>query len=76
MLISQLNSLTTKERRNGGTYRLGGKSNDRIIYLHPAVRELYYLCLLLNEIKSARSYEDLRTIIEVVYATYRETCCL
>ncbi|XP_039138709.1 uncharacterized protein LOC120276027 [Dioscorea cayenensis subsp. rotundata] len=55
-------------------YRMNGRSIGRIIYIHPAAGELYYLRLLLNEIKGARSYEDLRTINNVVYATYREAC--
>ncbi|KAH7665981.1 DNA helicase protein [Dioscorea alata] len=36
--------------------------------------ELYYLRLLLNEIKGATSYEDLRTINGITYTTYKETC--
>ncbi|KAH7665744.1 DNA helicase protein [Dioscorea alata] len=30
-------------------YRMNGRSIGRIIYIHPSARELYYLCLLLNE---------------------------
>ncbi|KAH7666177.1 DNA helicase protein [Dioscorea alata] len=55
-------------------YRMNDRSIGRIIYIHPSAGELYYLCLLLNEIKGARSYEDLRTINNVVYTTYREAC--
>ncbi|KAH7665557.1 DNA helicase protein [Dioscorea alata] len=55
-------------------YTMNGRSIGRIIYIHPSARELYYLRLLLNEIKGARSYEDLRTINNVVYTTYREAC--
>ncbi|KAH7653509.1 DNA helicase protein [Dioscorea alata] len=55
-------------------YRMNGRSIGRIIYIHPSAGELYYLRLLLNEIKGARSYVDLRTINNVVYTTYREAC--
>ncbi|KAH7657562.1 DNA helicase protein [Dioscorea alata] len=61
-----------KEKR--WKYRMNGRSIGRIIYIHPSAGELYYLRLLLNEIKGARSYVDLRTINNVVYTTYREAC--
>ena len=35
---------------------------------------MYYLRLLVNEIKGARNYEEIRTINEVVYPTYKEAC--
>lgn len=50
------------------------KSIGRIIYVHLVAEELYYSCLLVNEIKGSRSYEDLHTINGVVYATYWEVC--
>ena len=53
---------------------MGGKSICRIIYVHQCAGELYYLRLLVNEIKGARNYDELRTINEVVYPTYKEAC--
>ena len=53
---------------------MGGKSIGRIIYVHPYAGELYYLRLLVNEIKGIRNYEDLRTINGVVYTTYKNAC--
>ncbi|KAH7663239.1 DNA helicase protein [Dioscorea alata] len=55
-------------------YRKNGRSIGRIIYVHPSAGELYYLRLLLNEIKGAKTYEDLRTINGIIYTTYKETC--
>ena len=53
---------------------MGSKSIGRIIYIHPCAGELYYLSLVVNEIKGARNYKDLRTINEVVYTAYKEAC--
>ena len=53
---------------------MGGKSICRIIYVHQCAGELYYLRLLVNEIKCVRNYEDLQTINGVVYTTYKEAC--
>ncbi|KAH7670496.1 DNA helicase protein [Dioscorea alata] len=55
-------------------YRKNDRSIGRIIYVHPSAGELYYLHLLLNEIKGATSYEDLRAINGITYTTYKETC--
>ena len=55
-------------------YRMGDKSIGRIIYVLLCAGELYYLCLLVNEIKGVRNCKDLRTINGVVYTTYKEVC--
>ncbi|KAH7661261.1 DNA helicase protein [Dioscorea alata] len=65
---------TWHQKQKKWEYRMGGKSISRIIYVHPCVGGLYYLCLLLNESKGARNYEDLRTINGVGYTTYKEAC--
>ena len=61
----------------GKREKMGAKSCysiGRIIYVHPTSRELYYMCLMLNEIRGATSYEDLRMINGVVYDTYESVC--
>ncbi|KAL4626567.1 hypothetical protein ACB092_05G106000 [Castanea dentata] len=46
----------------------------RIYYAHPASGERFYLRMLLNVIKGPRSFEEIRTINNVVYPTFRSTC--
>ncbi|KAK4566259.1 hypothetical protein RGQ29_002484 [Quercus rubra] len=45
-----------------------------IYYAHPASGERFYLQILLNVIKGARSFEEMRTINNVVYPTFKSTC--
>ncbi|KAK4594131.1 hypothetical protein RGQ29_017994 [Quercus rubra] len=54
--------------------RKSGKCIGRIYYAHPASGERFYLRMLLNVIKGARSFEEMRTINNVVYPTFRSTC--
>ncbi|CAH9119974.1 unnamed protein product, partial [Cuscuta epithymum] len=46
----------------------------RIYYVPPGSGESYYLRCLLNHIRGATSFEDLRTVQSVIYNTYREAC--
>jgi hypothetical protein len=39
---------------------------------HPAEGERYYLRLLLNHVRGATSFEDLRTVEGVIFSTFRE----
>ena len=55
--------------------RKSGKCIGRIYYALPASGERFYLRMLLNVIKGARSFEEMRTINNVVYPTFRSTCC-
>nr|XP_023912503.1 uncharacterized protein LOC112024097 [Quercus suber] len=54
--------------------RKSGRCIGRIYYAHPASGERFYLRMLLNVIKGARSFEEMRTINNVVYPTFRSTC--
>lgn len=65
-----LPKFTWHQKEKEWRYRMSTKSIGRIIYVHLPAEELYYSCLLVNEIKGSRSYEDLHTINGVVYATY------
>jgi len=46
----------------------------RIVYANPSEGERYFLRLLLNHVRGATSYEDLRTMAGVTYSTFREAC--
>ncbi|KAK9682574.1 hypothetical protein RND81_10G082900 [Saponaria officinalis] len=56
-----------KKRRNG-------MAIGRVYFAPPNSGELYYLRLLLNIVKGATSYADIRTINGVVYSTYKAAC--
>ncbi|GKA77541.1 hypothetical protein Tco_0784002 [Tanacetum coccineum] len=51
-----------------------GKCIDRIYYVTPAMGEKFYLRMLLNIMRGARSHEEIRTVNRVVYPTYMATC--
>lgn len=46
----------------------------RIIYANPAEGERYFLRVLLNHVRGATSYENLRTVAGITYSTFREAC--
>ena len=46
----------------------------RIVYANPAEGERYFLRVLLNHVRGATSFEDLRTMAGVTYSTFREAC--
>lgn len=46
----------------------------RVYTVHPNKSECYFLRMLLHEIPGPKSFEDLRTIDGINFATYRETC--
>jgi hypothetical protein len=46
----------------------------RIVYANPGEGERYFLRVLLNHVRGATSYEDLRTVAGVTYSTFREAC--
>jgi len=46
----------------------------RIVYAHPAKGERYFLRVLLNHVRGATSFENLRTVAGIMYPTFRETC--
>jgi hypothetical protein len=43
-------------------------------YIHPAAVELYFLRMLLNHVKGASSFEDLRKVSGVVYPSFQLAC--
>lgn len=46
----------------------------RIVYAHPAEGERYFLRVLLNHVRGAYSFEDLRTLGDITCSTFREAC--
>ncbi|KAL6896782.1 hypothetical protein ACP4OV_007354 [Aristida adscensionis] len=51
-----------------------GRQIGRIVYAHPAEGERYFLRVLLNHVRGATSYDDLRTVDGITYSTFREGC--
>lgn len=56
------------------TERKRGSTIGRIVNIHPSAGEKYYMRILLNHVKGAKSYEDIRTVGTVTYQTYKEAC--
>ncbi|KAJ6935238.1 DNA helicase [Populus alba x Populus x berolinensis] len=46
----------------------------RIVYVHPAAGELYFLRMLLNHVKGAKNFEDLRQISGTIFPTFQLAC--
>ena len=46
----------------------------QIVYANPTEGERCFLRVLLNHVRGATSYEDLRTVAGVTYSTFREAC--
>ncbi|PIA25525.1 hypothetical protein AQUCO_11200032v1 [Aquilegia coerulea] len=54
--------------------RKKGRVIGRIFYAHPTSGERYYLRILLNHVKGAKDYKDLRTHNYITYDTFKEAC--
>jgi hypothetical protein len=46
----------------------------QIVYANPGEEERYFLKVLLNHVRGATLYEDLRIVASVMYSTFREAC--
>jgi hypothetical protein len=46
----------------------------RVVYANSGEGEKYFLRVLLNHVRGATSYEDLRTVAGVTHSTFREAC--
>uniref|UniRef100_A0A0R0EHY4 ATP-dependent DNA helicase n=1 Tax=Glycine max TaxID=3847 RepID=A0A0R0EHY4_SOYBN len=53
---------------------LEGNTIGRLIWVPPTTGELFYLRMMLTACKGATSFEDIITIENIIYPTYRETC--
>lgn len=56
-------------KRKGDTFAFG-----RIYHVPIQTGELYFLRVMLNHIRGAKFWEDLRTVNEVTYSTHKEAC--
>ncbi|XP_035837612.1 uncharacterized protein LOC110893035 [Helianthus annuus] len=54
--------------------RLERTAIGRIVYCNPAVGPKYYLRMLLGIVRGPRSFEEIKTVDGVVYATFKEAC--
>ncbi|KAI5424396.1 hypothetical protein KIW84_030546 [Lathyrus oleraceus] len=54
--------------------RQKGYTNGRLIWVPPTTDELYYLRLMLTHVKGPRSYNDIKTVNNVKYDTFRDAC--
>ncbi|XP_020102630.1 uncharacterized protein LOC109720149 [Ananas comosus] len=56
------------------TRRKRGNRIGRIVYIHPHSGELYFLRMLLNKVKGARNYTEIKTVDGIVHGTFRAAC--
>ncbi|XP_019451814.1 PREDICTED: uncharacterized protein LOC109353911 [Lupinus angustifolius] len=54
--------------------RKSGYTIGRLIWVSPCTGELYYLRMMLTVIKGPTCYEDIRTVSNIQYATFRDAC--
>ena len=54
--------------------RKKGYTIGRLIWVPPTTGELFYLRMMLDCCKGPTSFEDIRTIANIQYPTYREAC--
>ncbi|KAJ1690784.1 hypothetical protein LUZ63_014939 [Rhynchospora breviuscula] len=55
-------------------YRQQGDRLARMGFVHPSTGELYYVRMLLNCVRGASSFHELRTVNEVIHPTFKEAC--
>ena len=71
---SQNTTVGLKEKKVWQIRKQKSGQIGRIIYANPAEGERYFLRVLLNHVRGATSYKDLRTVAGVTYSTFREAC--
>ncbi|RZB42919.1 hypothetical protein D0Y65_053499 [Glycine soja] len=54
--------------------RKKGYTIGRLIWVAPTIGELFYLRMMLGSCKGPTSFEDIRTVVNIQYPTYREAC--
>ena len=54
--------------------RKQGNTIGRLIWVPPSRGELFYMRMMLSSAKGSQCYEDIRTVENVVYHTFREAC--
>ncbi|XP_076945952.1 uncharacterized protein LOC143617209 [Bidens hawaiensis] len=54
--------------------RKKGFAVGRIHHVSPSLGEVYFLRVLLNKVKGPRSFDEIKTVNGVIYATFRDAC--
>ncbi|XP_071718997.1 uncharacterized protein [Rutidosis leptorrhynchoides] len=54
--------------------RVGQRTVGRINFVAPKSGESYYLRILLNKVRGATCFEDIRTVDNKVYGTFKDAC--
>lgn len=54
--------------------RKKGFAIGRITYVPRSLGEVYYLRVLLNKVKGARSFEEIRTVNGILYPKFKDAC--
>jgi hypothetical protein len=63
-----------KESEHQWTPRKQGFSIGRLHFAAPASGQLFYLRTLLNYVKGPTSYDDIKTINNIKYDTFKDAC--
>jgi hypothetical protein len=63
-----------KGRKIGQTRKQASAQVGRIVYANPAEGDRYFPRVLLNHVRGATSFEDLRTVAGVTCCIFREAC--
>ncbi|KAE9612274.1 hypothetical protein Lalb_Chr06g0171241 [Lupinus albus] len=54
--------------------RKSGYTIGRLVWISPFMGELYYLRMMLTVVKGLTCYEDIRTVSNIEYPTFRDAC--
>lgn len=65
---------TWKSKEKVRSKRKGGRCIGRLYYAHPTAGERYYLRMLLHVMRGPTCYEDLKTVNEKLYNSFKEAC--
>ncbi|KAJ3684336.1 hypothetical protein LUZ61_013500 [Rhynchospora tenuis] len=65
---------TWHEKEKVWKFRLSGYRLARIHFVQPTAGDVYYERMMLNSVRGATSFDDLRTVNGVTYQTYKEAC--
>ena len=53
-----------------------GNTIGRIIWVPPSTQELFYMRMMLTVSQGPTTYEEIRTIANIVYSTFKEACLM